>query len=270
MADGLDSGQVKLRIIGTQAYNDRVLANVFAHKLSVLIRAAAAADLSANGAKRFDFVIIMLDANSPATALIGQQRATKQMPDSSSIDILGRCAESVNSGNFAFARHHFPCAIQLKKLANDVDEKFSHAELTVNGFKPITIDRYFLERATEAIAVKDEPTELKWFKGSAIGTFDGQILETDLRGDIPRVILRLTAGGKEIACVCPGLSVEDIRAVLNKRVNLTGSAFYDGKSGMPLRIEVSRTPEIIKASADFTKWKGAFEPFTPDEWGDEA
>jgi hypothetical protein len=268
MADGLDSGQVKLRIIGTRAFNDRVLANVFAHKLAVLIRAATAADFSANGGRRFEFVIIQLDANSPATALVGEQRVTKQVPVSSSIDILGRCAESVNSGSFAYARTHLPCAIQLKKLANEVDQKFSHAELTVNGFKPITIDRYFLERATEAVLVKDEPTQLKWFKGSAVGTFDGQILETDLRGDIPRVILRLTAGGKEIDCVCPGLSIEDIRAVLNKRVSLTGSAFYDGKSGMPVRIEVSQTPEIIKASADFTKWKGAFEPFTPDEWGD--
>jgi hypothetical protein len=267
MTDTLDSGQVKLRIIGTRAFNDRVLADVFARKLAVLIRAANAADVSANGTKRFEFVIIKLDANSPATALVGEQRVTSQLPDSSSIDILGRCAESVNSGSFAYARTHLPCAIQLKKLASDVDQKFSHGELTVNGFKPITIDRYFLERATEAVLVKDESAELGWFKGSAIGTFDGQVLETDLRGDIPRVILRLTAGGKEIACVCPGLSIEDIRAVLNKRVNLTGSAFYDGKSGMPVRIEVSRAPEIIKAQADFTKWKGAFEPFTPDEWG---
>jgi hypothetical protein len=265
MVDKLDTSQVEFRIIGKPELKNRVLGSVFARKLGVLIRAMGAADKTANGGKRFDYVIIDMKATS-ASATLSEQRVSKIMPQDSSVHAFGECLLSVNSGNFAAARRHPECALYLRALAVDVEDTFSHAELTVNGFQPVIVDKFFLNRASEAIAAEASAEIPTWFKGSAVGTFDGQIKETDLRGSIPKVIIRLTAGGKDIDCVCPGLTVEDIRSVLDKRVRMTGSAFYDGKSGLPVRIEVTSVPVLVKQPADFTRWRGAFEPFDPELW----
>ena len=128
---------------------------------------------------------------------------------------------------------------------------------------------FFLNRATEAsTALAEDAERQSWFKGSAVGTFDGEIKEADLRGSIPKVIIRLTAGNKDIDCVCPGLSVDDIKSVLNQRVRLTGTAYYDGDSGLPIRIEVTSIPIPIKRAVDFTRWRGSFETFAPEWDGD--
>ena len=104
-----------------------------------------------------------------------------------------------------------------------------------------------------------------WFKGNAQGSFDGEVKEVDLRGARPSVTLVLSAGGKQIECVCSQEHIEEIRFSLNRRVRISGLAFYDGKSGLPRRILVNDiTPSA--ATPDFTKWKGSFEPFDPLDW----
>lgn len=125
-----------------------------------------------------------------------------------------------------------------------------------------------LDELEAQIAALDENPEPKLFTGFAYGSFDGRILEVDLRGEVPQVMLILSAGGREIKCSCPGLSADDIRAVLNRRVNVNGRAFYDGSSGLPAKIEVSHLPTIVE-TGDFTKWKGAFSNIEPSEWSGE-
>jgi hypothetical protein len=263
----LDSRHVKFRVVGTQSFNDRVLAAVFARKLALLIRAMEAADRSANGGKRFEYVITNLTAASPATATLAEQQIGKHAPQFSSVDTFGRCAQAINAGDESFARRHIECATYLAAVAKDAEKSFDHSELTVNGYAAIRIDQFFFNRAKEIVGAKEREEKPTWFRGEAIGTFDGEILEVDLRGDIPKVILRLTSGGKEIDCVCPGLDVEDIRKVLDRRVEVTGRAFYDGRSGLPARIELTRVPTPVRTGVDFSRWKGALGHDGVAEWG---
>lgn len=263
----LDSRHVKFRVVGTQSFNDRVLAAVFARKLALLIKAMEAADRSANGGKRFEYVITNLTAASPATATLAEQRIGKQVPYFSSVDTFAQCARAINSGDENLARRHIECATYLAAIAKDAERSFDHGELTVNGYTAIRIDQFFSERAKEIIRGKARVERAAWFRGEAIGTFDGEILEVDLRGDVPKVILRLTSGGKEIDCVCPGLGVEDIRKVLDRRVEVTGRAFYDGHSGLPVRIELTSVPKTVRTGVDFSRWKGSLGRDGFAEWG---
>lgn len=268
MTEALDHRHVKLRVIGTSALNERVKGRVFANKLLALISAVEAADRAANGGKRFEFVIVDLKASS-ASATISEQRINKLPVIDSSVEVFGRCVQSIDSGNYAFARDHVEVAACIRSLAKDVENAFDRAELTVNGYEPILIDRFFLARAEEAINIPDTAeAKESWFQGSVIGTFDGKILESDFRGTIPQVMLRLTAGGKDILCTCPTLSFEDIKAILKQRVRVTGKAYYSGESGIPQKIEVIALPQLVKQGADFKRWRSQFDVFTPNGWSE--
>ena len=105
----------------------------------------------------------------------------------------------------------------------------------------------------------------KWFSGSAFGSFDGEVRAVDLRGSLPEIKLILSAGGKQIDCICRGIDIENIRSALNRRVRISGLAIYDGTSGLPRRLE-AREVSLVAPGADFTRWKGAFEPFEALEW----
>ncbi|WP_422374884.1 hypothetical protein [Roseibium sp.] len=268
----VDSEQtVLIRVIGTHEFNDRVIAKVFARKLSALISAIEAADRTENGGKRHEYLITDLSTNSPATATLIEQRVSKAPIRASARETFGRCIRSLDTGAYDFARRHMECVQQIARLAKDAEAQFDRQEIIVGGFDPVVIDKSFMERTNSFIESElQEEFKESLFKGSVYGSFDGYILETDLRGDVPKVILRLTAGGKEIDCSCPGLDVEEIRQVLNRRVRLEGQAFYDGKSGLPTRIEIRTPPKPIREKVDFTRWKGAFDNINPELWsGDD-
>jgi hypothetical protein len=52
-------------------------------------------------------------------------------------------------------------------------------------------------------------------------------------------------------------------------VRVFGRAIYDGKSPLPRRIEVTDFQEVA-TDADFTKWRGSFNPFEIEDWEDDA
>lgn len=122
-----------------------------------------------------------------------------------------------------------------------------------------------VDAAGIATAIGVQSEQQHWFSGAAIGTFDGFLHFVDLRGALPEIKLTLSAGGKQIDCVCRDDDVETIRGSLNKRVRITGRAIYDGRSGLPRRVEVISIAPVGEP-ADFTKWRGSFEPFTAPEW----
>ncbi len=112
----------------------------------------------------------------------------------------------------------------------------------------------------------EPPPTQKWFKGVVIGHFDGILKVVDTRGAIPQIKIKLLAGGKEIDCVCQKRELEALgEAPWDKRVHVVGNAIYDGTSGLPKRVEV-RQIDLVKKGGDFSRWKGAFEPFTLPEW----
>ena len=112
------------------------------------------------------------------------------------------------------------------------------------------------------------PEPRQWFVGVAYGSFDGTIRAVDLRGALPEVKFVLTAGGKQIDCVFRGSDVEVLCQALNQRVRVTGRATYDGRSGLPRRID-HPSIVILNEPTDFSSWRGAFEPLESTSWDTE-
>jgi hypothetical protein len=149
---------------------------------------------------------------------------------------------------------------------------FGYAELTINGNEPYRIDALITEQVSSAISEDARETEAaiereRWFKGTVEGSFEGTVLEVDLRGALPQVKLILSAGGQEIDCIVRGMDREEIRAILDRRVILSGRALYDGTGGLPRRIEV-HSAETLRVGVAFNKWGGHFARFEALDWDD--
>ena len=113
------------------------------------------------------------------------------------------------------------------------------------------------ELVVEVEARKTERTH--GFKGIAYGSFDGVLKVVDLRGDIRRAVLILTAGGKQIECTVNALTVDALKTALDSRVVVYGRAHYGGSSGLPDRLDVtSASPVHAPQGAHLTRWRGAF------------
>ena len=258
-----DDHKVTFRVVGKQVLNGHVLADVFARKLAIFVKAMEAADRSANGQKHFDYVIVDLKATS-AAAVVQETRSNRAVPQFSSAETFGDCMRAIDDARYEVARRHMECVTYIAAMAKDADKTFDHIQVTVNGFEPIIADKVFLARAQEATRLPDKQS---WFRGTAIATFDGTVVVEDIR-DIssPRLVLRLTAGGKEIECHWLGFSSEEHHNVLGKRVRVQAKAHYDGKSGLPVRLDILQAPTLIKPKPDFLRWGSTFRPFDVSDW----
>lgn len=273
----LGPGQIRFRVHGPDPAGDEVSAAVFADKLMTLVRALRAADKALNGVLMHDYVIARLRTSTP-TAVLAERPLPKYddlVSGQSGISGFDDCVQAITIGERDRALRYGNCAVQIGKLAKGSQSRFGYAEVWTREETIIRVDPFLTERTRAIVA---PPTELEappisatrdWFKGTAYGSFDGEIRAVDLRGALPELKLILTAGRKQVDCVCRGIDIETIRTALNRRVRLSGLAIYDGKSGLPRRIEVN---EIIPVPppGDITRWAGSFEPFAPSEWeGDE-
>ena len=268
MGDGRKTRRVKLRVVGTAAERKRVVGEVFAKKMLALIGALKAADRMANGSGRHTYHIEDLQMASAGVTL-AETLTSRGPPPTSGMDLFGEAVAAVDLGRIGVARSLLPCVVPLVRFAKGVSDTFDRMELTIDDQPTITVTSAFLENARRAIAPDPETALPTFFQGEAIGSFDGKILEVDLRAETPKVILRLTAGGAEIDCLCPDLSADDIRPVLDRRVTAVGRAHYDGKSQLPQLLTLTAVPETVEKKGDFLRWQGTFEPFTPEPWSDD-
>ena len=90
------------------------------------------------------------------------------------------------------------------------------------------------------------------------GSFDGVLMAVDLRGDMQKAALKLSAGGKEIECIVNAVAVSQLGDALDERVNAYGLAHDERTSGLPDRLDV-RDLKIIPESSALNRWRGAFE-----------
>jgi hypothetical protein len=279
----LREGEISLRVHGQprgSQTGEFVLASVFAQKLAALVRALKAADKIANGAQSHDYAVTDLKIGSAHVTLaeVAAPKFHSGMSQRSGLETLDTCLSLVGKGNAEAGRRFEPVLRPLAALARGSGKVFSYAELWVEQRTPIRIDALLAEQV-ELVAAKALSAESaflqsgagrRWFEGTALGTFDGEIKQVDLRGSLPQVKLVLTAGRKEIDCVLRQPDIERLRENLDRRVRVSGRAFYDGKSGLPRRIEVLDITPIMPAG-EIRRWKAAFEPFVPEPWeGDDA
>lgn len=267
----LAAGQIRFRVHSPAlAEQGEVDASVFARKLTILVRALQAADKAANnGALAHRFTIAKLHTSTP-TAVLRERAIPRRDPGfvsaNSGIGAFTECADAIQLGS--------PRALEFGKTAGYISDlakgsrnQFGYAEVWTDNDNIVRIDEFMAERAAAVLSPSssDAASTKVWFKGAVFGTFDGILQVVDTRGSRPEIKLTLTAGGKQVDCVCRADHIETIGGALNKRVRVSGRAIYDGKGGLPRRVEASSI-ERVPDPGDFSRWKGAFEPFEVSEW----
>jgi hypothetical protein len=265
-------GQIRFAIHSSQRDDPddkEVDAAIFASKLGALVRALKAADKAVNrGQAAHEYVIARLHTSTP-TAILAERPIVSNLMAVSGIVGFNDCTTAITLGEREQALRFGSCAQNIERLATGSEQKFGYAEVASRD-NIIRIDPFLRERARAIVspstitATRADPTQ-QWFKGVAHGSFVGSVQAVDLRGKLPAIKLILSAGGKTIDCICHSLDVERIRSALNRRVRVSGRAIYDGKAGLPRRIEVRDILNIEEAD-DFTRWRGAFEPFSSPGW----
>ena len=272
MEDPVGPGRVRLKLYGRRGYAGRdvpLSGAVFARKILTLIRALTEADKAINGRRRYEYAVHRLADGSGMIEM--EERRIKPVLSASSTEAFNLCIEAVNGGHRESAKRWGRCAEFIEKLAKGADSSFGYGELWVDRQpSPFRLDQFLEEQSSEVVDALQAQTLTSartWFKGAVNGSFVGHLLEVDFRGALPQGKLILSAGGKELDCVFRDEDIEAIRSNARRRVRVEGIARYDGKSGLPRRIEV-RTIKATRerAAVDFTKWKGSFSPFRTHDW----
>jgi hypothetical protein len=273
----LSPGQLRFRMHAADMDgSDEVLpAYVFARKVLNLVSALYAADASMNGKRRHQIVIAKLQSSSP-TAIFEERVIdwkTPRMDTQSAVLGLSRCASAIIEGKTDIVRRYGKCAEFIARLGSGAKKTFEYAELWVGDQQVYRVDGFLSERAISVLENKPEDLGREeangFFNGVAFGSYDGIVQVADLRGSLPAIKLILRAGQTQIDCVCRATDVEKIRAALNRRVRIFGRAIYDGRTALPRRIEVSEI-EPVAVDADFSRWKGSFDPFEIGDWEDDS
>ncbi len=263
----IQPGQIVFRVHGPRD-DERVRASVFAQKLGALVQALKAADRAVHHGKTVhEYEIAKLQSSEP-TAILSEVHIPKFAGQldvkQSGIDAFGDCATAVIAGDRERAQRYGKCPGYLAKLGQGASKKFGYAEVWTSPENIIRVDPFLLERATTVLGIEKKgaltvPEGQRWFRGAAHGSFDGTILAVDLRGARPELKLILSAGEKQIDCIARDDHIEEIRAALKRRVRVFGKAIYDGRSGLPRRIEIADIKQI-RTEVDFSRWKGSFTP----------
>jgi len=259
---------------GLQGADDEgVPAAVFAQKLGALVRGLRAADAALNGKSRHDYVITDLRMGSAIVELRElRPHPAHLIPPTSGIEAFDICVEAVQIGKVDEAQRFGATPKHIQQLARGSGNKFGYGELWLDRDQPLRVDEFLFEQSRKFIEGPRFdtylPTRHKWYSGIAHGIFDGVVKGVDLRGALPEVKLVLTAGGRQIDCIFRNVEIEAIRHALDRRVRVEGTAYYDGSSGLPRRLEVNAIHSVAKPR-DFTRWRGTFEPFVAPDWDDD-
>jgi hypothetical protein len=249
-----------------------VRADVFAQKLRKLIAGLRDADRFVNGKVGYIYMIAALGTGSASVTIRQKQRSHKR-PPYSGIATYEEAASAIYNGDRTVANYPERLVRRVGELSRGALQTFSHAELVFADDKIIRIDD-FLERqsevAHEALIASPETPADRFYRGRAIGSFDGELKEIDNRGLILRGKLILSAGAVEIDCVMNKERVPEAREAFDKRVIIEGTAHYDGTQQLPTRIDVA-TIKVVSDRRDLLRWRGAFTSPTPeveteDEW----
>lgn len=236
-----------------------VRANVFVLKLGQLISALRATDKIANGGHAHDFMLQDLRQGSAEVTVRARPRHTRQ-PLHSPISCFEDASMAVYNGDRGSVSRLSRVIVQkIHTLSTGANKKFAHAELSFPDETVLRIDDYLLHRAEDVVADPhgDQLDQLQSYRGSAFNTFDGILKEIDSRGVMLRGKLVLVPSASEIDCVMNKDRVPDARESFDKRVVLNGIARYDGRGGLPVRLDVHNI-RAVKRSGDLAKWKGAF------------
>lgn len=250
--------RVTFTIHGLDADNKLVRADVFLRKLNFLMRGLHIADKSANGSEAHEYIIQEMRVSS-ALVQVREKPKGRKIGANSSIEAYSGALRAVYDGQAQARKVPQGLVATFKGLSVGSDKKFQHAELDFDSSNLIRIDDYLLRQSEKALSSRGSEKMIgeKFFRGVAMGTFDGYLRVMDSRGQLLRATLVTTAGGKEIDCIVQKDRVDELAQHFEHRVRIEGLAHYDSESALPLRVDV-KSIRPIKKDADLKRWKGAF------------
>lgn len=262
----IDRDHLELKVHGlTSADHGRVPGRIFADKLKQVIFALQEADRLTNGQVVHEYVLASMHMSEP-TAVLAERVCSSSgnvfSDCKSAIPIFSEAFEAIEANNRRVAELA-PVINRIRQLTGGVNKKFGFAEVRTED-RVFRIDEFLRKRAAQ-VHRKDMGA---WFDGIVFGSFDGVLSFVDLRGSLPEIKLTLTAGEKEIDCVCRREDVDSLRSVLDRRVRVSGRAIYNSNSPLPMRVEV-QSFEPVETGSNFAKWQGSFEPFEQSDWDDD-
>ena len=268
MAKKRAKGEIRFKIHGlpTDGGGKLVDAEVFARKVNAIVKALEAADEEANGAQQHRYLISELKIGSAQIGIREEARSTRTRPEHSSIATLLDCTKAVSRSNYAAAVRYGDVLEAVQRISAGADDQFAYIEMGAPDDTPIRVDDFLYDQAKLMLKERASAVEsIVYYRGHAREAFDGTIKAADLRGELPRVKLILTAGGKEIDCICKRLTDDQVREALNRRVWAEGIAVYNGKSALPSRIEIDKIAPL-SADSDLTKWRGSLTAVPVTDW----
>lgn len=255
-------------IYGLDHHGDEVDAGVFADKLKKLIAGLKKIDGFYNTKGQHKFMIHDLVFAS-ATVLLREKIVKDKPVRKSPTHRFAEIGAAASAGQpFSVDNAADECALEVyKSLSNGAGKSFSYGVVSAESTPSVRIDSLLESRVDRIIsdaldAANSAP--LRFFKGTALETYDGVVKLVDIRGLFPEAKLILSAGGKEVSCVIPADRVELLRASLGHRALVTGRAQHDGWSMIPERIDVTSIKPIDDSSASVISLKGRLADLDPD------
>ncbi len=246
-------------IHGLDADNKLVRADVFVSKLQLLLRGLHIADKAANGTLAHEFIVEEMQVSS-ALVRVREKPRGKKRGAVSCVEAYSAALKAVYDGQAVARRVPADLVATFKGLSVGSDKKFLHGELDFDSTNLIRIDDYLLRQSERALIAEAPPTKTdrdRFYRGVAMGTFDGFLRVMDSRGQLLRATLVTTAGSKEIDCIVQKDRVEEFAKNFEHRVRIEGTAHYDSESALPIRVDV-KAIRPIKPNADLRRWRGAF------------
>jgi hypothetical protein len=260
-----DFRDVTLSLHGLEEYSQEVDGEVFALKFAAFMRGLGKSDVATNGTRRHRFPIRDLRKSS-AIATVREQVTKRGAPAQSGIGYYLNGLSAI----YADAAHAraLPRGVieDIASLPKGVGRTFAFAEVkgmpSNDDIAPtiIRVDEFLEGRAKHVLqdVTSGAPSLMRAFEGTAFSSFDGILKAVDLRGDMQKAFLLLSAGGKPIECIVNTIEVGELGGALDKRVIVYGLAHYDRKSGLPSRLDVRRM-QIIGEGDGLRRWRGCFD-----------
>lgn len=256
--------ELTLTLHGLDTFQHEVDAMVFARKLAAFLRGIKHSDSAANGGKTRHKLLLTDLRKNTATASVREQMVVKGPLAASGMAYYSRAVDAIYNKRPEARALPIVLLNDIVSLNRGAGHSFAFGELKSNLGQLIRIDDY-LARTVESLIIErataDQVAEIaeRSFSGIAYGSYDGVLKAVDLRGDVKKGKLVLTAGGREIECTLNALTTPELQTALDSRVMAYGRAHYEKSSGLPVRLDVTKAEPVVAQPSNLAGWKGAFK-----------
>jgi hypothetical protein len=261
-----------LSIWGLEGDNMNVRADVMCKKLPALHSALEQSDHFVNGKKNYEYMYSAKDDGKTAVVAFRERLLTRAGRGStipkSSTTALGETMERIRKGDRGIAQLPATLVKQIKRLSDDAEVKFSHAEGAYSADSIIRIDTFLgsqAERLLRQLNDNQSSSVDKFFSGAAFAELTGSLVVVDGRGNLLKGKLTLDHSGKEIDCEIKKEQQEKVLKYFNTKVRTRGICIYTKDSPVPARFELI---DLDKAplAGDLIRWRGALNKERQNGW----